>query len=252
MVAEADRLVANTDDERDVLIGSYGADPGRIDVVAPGVDTGPFHAGAAARRPAGRSASTPPSACWSSPAGSSRSKVRTCCCGRRRVLGVRFSEERFRVLVVGGLSGSGSPGGHRLAAGRRAGRLGRRWSRSCRRSPREELAQGVPGRRRGRRPELQRVVRAGRAGGPGVRNAGGRRRRRWTAGGGPGRRHRCPGGRPRPRRTGRGSLAAIALDRPRRDHISGAARVHAEKFSWDSTVDGLLASYERAIEQVRR
>ena len=48
------------------------------------------------------------------------------------------------------------------------------------------------------------------------------------------------------------ALAAISLDPLRRDHLSGAARVHAEKFSWDSTVDGLLAGYERAIDQVRR
>ena len=72
MVAEADRLVANTDDERDVLISSYGADPGRIDVVAPGVDTDLFTPGPQRGRPPRLSAWTPTSACWSSPAGSSR------------------------------------------------------------------------------------------------------------------------------------------------------------------------------------
>ena len=39
MVAEADRLVANTDAERAELIELYGAEPDRVDVVAPGVDT---------------------------------------------------------------------------------------------------------------------------------------------------------------------------------------------------------------------
>ena len=48
------------------------------------------------------------------------------------------------------------------------------------------------------------------------------------------------------------ALAAVALDPMRRDHLAGAARVHAEKFSWDATADGLLAGYERAIEQSRR
>ena len=47
------------------------------------------------------------------------------------------------------------------------------------------------------------------------------------------------------------ALASIVLDRMRRDHLSGAARVHAEKFSWDATADGLLASYQRAIEHAR-
>lgn len=38
VVAEADRLVANTDTERTELITMYGADPQRIDVVTPGAD----------------------------------------------------------------------------------------------------------------------------------------------------------------------------------------------------------------------
>jgi D-inositol-3-phosphate glycosyltransferase len=38
VVAEADRLVANTDAERDELISRYGADPHRVSVVMPGVD----------------------------------------------------------------------------------------------------------------------------------------------------------------------------------------------------------------------
>ena len=38
----------------------------------------------------------------------------------------------------------------------------------------------------------------------------------------------------------------------RRAHLAGAARVHAEKFSWDATAEALLASYERAIQERRR
>ncbi len=46
------------------------------------------------------------------------------------------------------------------------------------------------------------------------------------------------------------ALAAVVLDGTRRDHLSGAARVQAEKFSWDATADGLLASYERAARDL--
>ena len=38
VVAEADRLVANTDTERNELITMYDADPGRVDIVTPGAD----------------------------------------------------------------------------------------------------------------------------------------------------------------------------------------------------------------------
>ena len=57
VVAEADRLVANTDVEARDLINCYGADPGRVAVVTPGVDLDRFRpadgglaAKAAARR----------------------------------------------------------------------------------------------------------------------------------------------------------------------------------------------------------
>lgn len=52
IVRLADRLVANTDDERAQLIGLYDADPARVDVVHPGVDLDRFQAGrrAEARR----------------------------------------------------------------------------------------------------------------------------------------------------------------------------------------------------------
>ncbi len=47
------------------------------------------------------------------------------------------------------------------------------------------------------------------------------------------------------------ALARVALDEPRWAHLSGAARVHAEKFSWDATAEGLLQTYERAIYECR-
>jgi len=45
VVAEADRLVASTEQERDELIAHYGADPDRVDVVPPGVDLRTFTPG---------------------------------------------------------------------------------------------------------------------------------------------------------------------------------------------------------------
>jgi D-inositol-3-phosphate glycosyltransferase len=52
VVAEADRLIANTEEEAGQLVGHYGADPGRTLVVPPGVDLDRFSPGdrAAARR----------------------------------------------------------------------------------------------------------------------------------------------------------------------------------------------------------
>jgi D-inositol-3-phosphate glycosyltransferase len=55
VVAEADRLIANTEEEADQLVGRYGADPRRTLVVPPGVDLDRFSPGdrAAARRATG-------------------------------------------------------------------------------------------------------------------------------------------------------------------------------------------------------
>lgn len=55
VVASADRLVANTDDEARQLIGYYAADPSRVTVINPGVDLSVFRPGSqlAARRQLG-------------------------------------------------------------------------------------------------------------------------------------------------------------------------------------------------------
>ena len=249
VVAEADRLVANTDDERDVLIGSYGADPGRIDVVAPGVDTDLFTPGPQrqARRALGLDADERVLvfAGRIQPLKGADVLLRAA-----QVLGVRYPEERFRVLVVGGLSGSGSPGGHRLDE--LAGELGV--------SPMVTFLPPQP------REDLVRVFRAADVVAvPSYNESFGLVALEAQACGTPvvaaavgGLRVAVQDGVTGALVDGHDpvdwarSLAAIALDRPRRDHLSGAARVHAEKFSWEITVDGLLASYERAIEQVRR
>jgi D-inositol-3-phosphate glycosyltransferase len=48
VVAEADRLIASTTDEADELVRLYGADPGKVRTVAPGVDLELFVPGSAA------------------------------------------------------------------------------------------------------------------------------------------------------------------------------------------------------------
>ena len=50
VIAEADRLVANTRFEAQDLVGFYDADPTRLTVVQPGVDLGRFRPGSADRR----------------------------------------------------------------------------------------------------------------------------------------------------------------------------------------------------------
>jgi D-inositol-3-phosphate glycosyltransferase len=55
VVASADRLVANTADEAQQLIGRYGADPARVTIINPGVDLSVFRPGSqlSARRQLG-------------------------------------------------------------------------------------------------------------------------------------------------------------------------------------------------------
>ena len=249
VVAEADRLIANTDDERDVLISSYGADPGRIDVVAPGVDTDLFTPGpkAAARREFGLDADERVLvfAGRIQPLKGAEVLLRAA-----TVLAVRHPEVRWRVLVVGGLSGAGLPGAHGLDEF--AAELGISAAVTfLPPQPREQLAQVFRAADVVAVPSYNEsfglvALEAQACGTPVVAaSVGGLRvavqdgvtgilvdghdAASWAD-----------------------ALAAISLDTLRRDHLSGAARVHAEKFSWDSTVDGLLAGYERAIDQVRR
>jgi D-inositol-3-phosphate glycosyltransferase len=54
VIAESDRLVANTRFEAQDLVDCYDAGPGKLTVVQPGVDLGRFQPGGAVRRSAGR------------------------------------------------------------------------------------------------------------------------------------------------------------------------------------------------------
>ena len=72
VVAEADRLVANTAVEARQLIDLYDAEPHAVHAVPPGVDLDTLHAGLAGRRAAPSWAWPTTTSCWRSPAASSR------------------------------------------------------------------------------------------------------------------------------------------------------------------------------------
>lgn len=81
VVDEADRLIVNTEHEAQQLVSLHHADPGRIDVVHPGVDLDAFTPGIETRP--GRCSASRATNRWSrSWAGSSRSRPPTCCCVR--------------------------------------------------------------------------------------------------------------------------------------------------------------------------
>ena len=114
VVAEADRLVANTDTEVRELVELYGADPGRIDVVPPGVDTDVFRPGPqlAARAALGIAADELVVAF----AGRIQPlKAPDVLLRAARLLRGRYPDRRFRVVVVGGTSGTGRIVPHGLA-----------------------------------------------------------------------------------------------------------------------------------------
>ena len=113
VVAEADRLIANTATEARELVELYGADPDRIDVVPPGVDTKLFRPGSKA---AARAA-----------LGLAEDETVLTFAGRIQplkapdvllravaVLRDRFPGRKFRTVVVGGASGTGRIAPHRL------------------------------------------------------------------------------------------------------------------------------------------
>ena len=72
VVEAADMLIANTDVEAKQLINLYDADPGRVEVVHPGVDLDVFRPLRPGRGPRRSSGCRPTRSCCCSPAGSSR------------------------------------------------------------------------------------------------------------------------------------------------------------------------------------
>lgn len=244
VVAAADRLIANTDTELRQLVELYGAAADRIDVVPPGVDTQVF-------RPGSKSAARVA-------LGIGRDDLVLAFAGRIQplkapdvllqatsVLRDRFPDRRFRVLIVGGASGTGRIAPHRLED--LAAELGLAdlvdflppmpSSELCRVFQAADLV-AVPSYN-----ESFGLValEAQSAGAPVVAAAVGGLRvavddgvsgvlvtghdpARWAD-----------------------ELAGVLLDPVRRARLGAAAPGQAARFSWDRTVDGLLESYQRAL-----
>jgi D-inositol-3-phosphate glycosyltransferase len=243
VVAEADRLIANTETEARQLIELYGAAADRIDVVPPGVDTDVFRPGP--RQVARRAL------------GISKDELVVAFAGRIQplkapdvllravaVLRSQHPDCRFRLLVVGGASGTGRIAPHRL----------------------EELAAelGVAGVVTFLEPmppaELCRVFQAADlVAVPSYNESFGLVALEAQAAGTPVVAASVGGlcvavddgvsgllvpGHDPARWADR--LASVLLDPAHQAALSARAPAQAARFSWDRTVDGLLESYDRA------
>ena len=230
------------------LVELYGADPGKVRVVRPGVDLDLFTPGDRALprgrdRPAGRT----PSCCCSS-AGSSRSRRRTCWCAPPP--SCSRADPSLRAASSSRCSaGRAAPAWRTppacddlaarlgIAAQVRFVPAGRAGSSSSRL---------VPQRRPRGRPVVQRVVRAGRDRGAGVRHPRGGRRRRGAAH----RRRRRPGvlvPATRPAAGARALERPAGRRRPPPRPRRAAVSPHAAQFGWDATTDQLMEVYAEAL-----
>ena len=252
VVEAADMLIANTDIEAKQLINLYDAEPGRVEVVHPGVDL--------SRLPAGRQGSRPGPA--RPPRGRPRADVRR---ADPAAQGPRRPAPRGRRTPrPGSVAAQPSrrphrrwPLRHRARAPRGAGRPGRRAGHQ-RRGPLRPA--GHPGAARrvgarghpGRRALLQRVVRPGRGRGPGHRHAGRGRRGRRPADRRPPRPLRPAGRRPTSLATGRPPSSGSSTTRSSQVNLSLGALEQARHFSWERTAERTLEVYEQAARLMRQ
>jgi D-inositol-3-phosphate glycosyltransferase len=247
VVAEADRMIANTAAERHDLVELYGADENRVDIVSPGVDTDLFSPGdrAAARRELGfgQDEKVIVFAGRIQPLKGPDVVVRAV-----HLLADRYPDHRWRLVIVGGASGTGRRPGHRLHE--LVDVLGSRDTIDFRPPvPARELVTIYRAADVVAVPSYNEsfglvAVEAQASGTPVVAAAvggltvavadrisgllvDGHAPERWAE-----------------------SLAQVALDPGERDRLSVGARLRAGQFSWDATVDGLLAGYRAARDHV--
>lgn len=248
VVAEADRLIANSELEARDLREWYRAPAGRIDVVPPGVDLDRFAPGsrAQARREFGLAADelVLVFAGRIQPLKAPDLLIRAAA-----VLAARYPDRRWRVLIAGGVSGTGRARPHGLAE--LAASLGiSDLVTLLKPLPPDRLAQLF------RAADLVAVpsynesfglvaLEAQATGTPVVAAAVGGLTVAVADGVSgvlvPG--HEPGGWADR--------LAEVALDPARRSALAAGGPEHAARFSWEATVDGLLGSYRRAMTGAR-
>ena len=150
VVEAADMLIANTDLEAKQLIDLYDADPGRVEVVHPGVDLDGLPP---VDRTAARAALGPARGrrtCCSSPGGSSRSRRPTCCCARSPSCSSAEPRRCARGSWSRSWAGRPAPASstrESLAAAGRPSSVSTTSCASCPRSPRPSWPAGTPRRR---------------------------------------------------------------------------------------------------------
>jgi D-inositol-3-phosphate glycosyltransferase len=258
VVAEADRLVGNTDIESAQLVDLYGADPARTVTIPPGVDLRRFTPGD--RAGARRELNLPEDAVVLAFIGriqplkapdvllhAAAELLRTA--RTRGETAWRELRRRLVVLVVGGASGSGLA--EPTALRKLAATLGiADVVRFLRPQPRESLARvyraadvvAVPSHNESfglvalEAQACGTPVVAARVGGLPVAVSDGRSGLLVDG-------HAAP--------DWADALAAVALRPGRWRSLSEGAVTHARRFSWDRTTDALLASYTDAITEFR-
>jgi D-inositol-3-phosphate glycosyltransferase len=248
VVAEADRLIANTAAEKNELIELYEANPERIDVVPPGVDTDVFRPGdrAAARRSLriGQDEAVIVFAGRIQPLKGPDVVVKAV-----ERLAARHPDRRWRAVIVGGNSGTGRRPGHRLDE--LAARLGVSGLVDFRPPvPAAELVQLYRAADVVAVPSYNEsfglvALEAQAAGTPVVAAAVGGLTVA-VADGVSG--VLVPDHDPA---SWADALAAVILAPDVRERLARRAPAQAARFSWDVTVDGLLDSYQRAVHDAR-
>ncbi len=248
VVAEADRLIANTAAERTELIELYDANPERIDVVPPGVDTDVFRPGdrAAARRSLGigRDEAVIVFAGRIQPLKGPDVVVKAV-----ERLAARYPDRRWRAVIVGGNSGTGRRPGHRLDE--LAARLGVSGLVDFRPPvPAAELVQLYRAADVVAVPSYNEsfglvALEAQAAGTPVVAAAVGGLTVAVADG--------VSGVLVPDHDPGRwaDAFAGVVLAPDVRERLAGSAPAQAARFSWEVTVDGLLDSYHRAVHDTR-